>query len=189
MPRKDRRSQKYRLWAAAGLVVAAAAAAALWLRLPAVPAPQDAEARRERIFELYERYEERFPDVPALTPREAWEMVQRGEAVFADIRSDPERDVSGLPGARDERFFAEPPREGKAVAAIAYCTIGLRSGRWAKARREEGIEAYNLEGGILLWAHEGLPIVTPGGQPSKRVHVYGPRWNLLPSEYSDVQTP
>jgi hypothetical protein len=38
---------------------------------------------------------------------------------------------------------------------------------------------------VLLWSHEGLPLTSSDG-PTRRVHVYGPRWNLLPAGYEAV---
>ena len=44
-----------------------------------------------------------------------------------------------------------------------------------------------LVGGLLGWAHAGGEVVDPGTlEPTRRIHVYGRRWNLLPAGWSGV---
>ncbi len=38
---------------------------------------------------------------------------------------------------------------------------------------------------LLAWAHAGLSF-TSAGRPSRRLHVYGADWDLLPSGYLGV---
>ena len=68
---------------------------------------------------------------------------------------------------------------------VLYCTIGNRSGRYAKKLRQQKIESYNLVGGILAWAWDEGQLIDSQGL-TKRVHVYGARWNLLPNSYEAV---
>jgi hypothetical protein len=49
--------------------------------------------------------------------------------------------------------------------------------------REEGFDAENLVGSLLLWTHAGLPLEDADGNPTKRVHVYGKKWNLVADGY------
>ena len=64
-------------------------------------------------------------------------------------------------------------------------SVGYRSGSEAARLRRDGLDARNLRGGILEWCHAGQPVVNAGG-PTRRVHVYGARWNFLPEGYEPV---
>lgn len=66
---------------------------------------------------------------------------------------------------------------------IAYCTIGNRSGRYLNKLKQSAIETYNLIGGILSWAQRAL---VNADDLTKEVHVYGPKWNLLPNDFKSV---
>ncbi len=49
----------------------------------------------------------------------------------------------------------------------------------------KGITMYNLRGGLLAWVHDGGKVVDQKGE-TKRIHVYGRKWNLAPSAYEAV---
>jgi hypothetical protein len=49
------------------------------------------------------------------------------------------------------------------------------------------MKAFNLHGGVLAWALNGGSFVTPEGEPTRRVHVYGEPWDVLPPEYEAVR--
>jgi len=54
------------------------------------------------------------------------------------------------------------PFEKKTI--IVYCRSGGRSQRAAKILAEKGYRILNMEGGMLKWNAEQLPIVKEGGQ-------------------------
>jgi rhodanese-related sulfurtransferase len=54
------------------------------------------------------------------------------------------------------------PFEKKTI--IVYCRSGGRSQRAAKILAEKGYRVLNMEGGMLKWNAEQLPIVKEGGQ-------------------------
>jgi rhodanese-related sulfurtransferase len=108
-----------------------------------------------------------------LTPEQAAQWVERGEAVLVDVRSDAEREWVGyVPGAVglawkqwpgmvpnagfDEGIRAAVPA-GKKV--VLLCRSGVRSISAARRATELGIEAYNIlegfEGDADAEGHRG----------------------------------
>lgn len=119
-----------------------------------------------------------------VTPQQAWQWVQAGQAVLVDVRSDAEREWVGyVPGAVavawkqwpgmalnpdfDAQLKAAVP-EGK--KALFLCRSGVRSMAAAKRATELGFEAYNIiagfegdadvnaqRGNLGGWRLQGLP--------------------------------
>jgi len=113
--------------------------------------------------------------------------------ILIDVRESAEMEVSKIPGAINveqfgKRFKNTSSLKGKTI--ITYCTVGYRSGLYAKDLLSLGLKVYNLRGGVLGWAHISGPF-TPGLSLTpdcltQKVHVYSPEWNLLPAGYSAV---
>ena len=93
-----------------------------------------------------------------VTPQQAWQWVQAGQAVLVDVRSDAEREWVGYgPGAAavawkqwpgmamnadfDAQMRAAVPEGARAVL---LCRSGVRSIAAAKRATELGLEAYNI---------------------------------------------
>lgn len=148
------------------------------------PAPENDAARREEIESLFSEVRERYAEVPVVTRDEVTALGDR--VVFVDVRGDEEIAVSTLPGAIPSASF-DPSSLPEGAVVVAYCTIGERSGSFARTLREDGIDARNLDGGILGWAHEGGAVVGPDGAEVHRAHVYGARWDLLPLDWEGVR--
>lgn len=145
------------------------------------------EAREaERLYERHRAFAGRAPEVTAALLKE-W--LRGGEEVaLVDVREPEERRVSMLAGAVPREEF----RGAKAGAkVVAYCTIGVRSGRYAaRLLRREGAEVYNLRGGILAGVAEGLPLVEGGsGRETKRVHALLNQLRAVPRGYEAVVLP
>ncbi len=108
-----------------------------------------------------------------VTPRQAWDWVQAGEAVLVDVRTDAEREWVGyVPGAValawkqwpgmvmndafDDGIKAAVPPGKKAVL---LCRSGVRSIAAAKRATQLGVEAWNIlegfEGDADADAHRG----------------------------------
>ncbi|MCK5551872.1 MAG: rhodanese-like domain-containing protein, partial [Deltaproteobacteria bacterium] len=96
-----------------------------------------------------------------------------------------EQEVSMLPGAITSEEFEGNMEKYQDKTIVVYCTIGNRSGHYTKHLIEKGIRAYNLRGSILAWIHAGQRLVSDG-EETRRVHVYGRKWNLAPKEYEAV---
>ena len=144
--------------------------------------PINDEAKRATIDAMYEEYRADFPDVPEITAEELAEALASNAVVLVDVRPKKERTVSMIQGAITVEAFEADREKFAGNRIVTYCTIGARSGEYAESLRAKGIDAENLRGSILAWAHAGQPLANADG-PTKRVHVYGSNWNLLPSGY------
>ena len=114
-------------------------------------------------------------------------LAHRDAFVLVDVREPRELAVSTIPGAltRDEFEARKAELKAKGATIVPYCTIGYRSGLYTEELREQGFEAKNLEGSLLSWTWAGGPLVHDD-EPTKRVHVYGPQWNLVAEGYEGV---
>lgn len=150
-------------------------------------AEADDAGKLEAVYSMYAAYRaEFFPGVTDIYPRAAMALVEAGKAVFIDTRQPDEMAVSMLPGAvTREQFLAAPARyAGK--TAVAYCTISYRSGLFARDMAAKGVRIYNLAGGLLAWALEGGKLYDAAGE-TRRIHVYGPKWDYPPQGYESVR--
>ncbi|MDH3222478.1 MAG: rhodanese-like domain-containing protein [Gemmatimonadota bacterium] len=145
------------------------------------------EAERLRtVHEMIEEIRGDFPDVSTVSVGELMELMQTPDGVvLVDVRTEEERSVSTLPGALSPADFESAAHELGGRTVVAYCTIGVRSSRFAREMAALGLEVSNLEGSILAWTHEGGALVT-GGRETSRVHVYGPSWALAADGYETV---
>lgn len=145
----------------------------------------DAE-KRVRIDELYEGYRRSFPDAPETTAETLRERLSGPEPpIVVDVRDDEERAVSTIPGALSRKEFEERHDELAGREVVTYCTIGYRSGLYTQRLIDEGWKASNLRGSIVSWTHAGGELVR-NGEPTRRVHVYGRKWNLVADGYEAV---
>jgi rhodanese-related sulfurtransferase len=103
-----------------------------------------------------------------------------------DVRESSEQQVSMLPGAIPVEEFERTLEKYRDRIIVTYCTVGYRSGVYARKLREQGLDAFNLRGSILLWLHSGRQVVDGDGRSTRRVHVYGSEWDLDPEGYESV---
>lgn len=141
-----------------------------------------------RIDEMYKKYKvEKFPGTPDVSVDEAIKEKAGDEnVVLLDVRSKEEQAVSVIPGAITQAAFEADEDKFKGKKVIVYCTVGYRSGLYTAKLREKSFDAYNLKGGVLGWAAGEHGFVEQGGKATKKVHVYGKQWNLLPKGYEGV---
>lgn len=177
-------------------------------------------AQRDAAWrEMYQDYKCKL-DAPDMT---AEEVMKAPEApILVDVRGFFERRVSMLPGAISQEEFEARLKSGvQSDRLICYCTIGYRSGRYShevrpsaapgrrrrcradqravSQLRKQGLDAYNLAGGIIAWTHAGgcgggvagvavaapherlRSLVLPAtGEPTKGIHVFARKWDLAP---------
>jgi sodium/bile acid cotransporter 7 len=146
----------------------------------------DAE-KRETINGMYEGYKQSFANTPDLSVSELVALRVAEEVVVVDVREREEFAVSHIPGAVFIDDFEAHREKHRDKKVVAYCTIGARSGEYAqKLQEKDGVEAYNLKGSILSWVQEGEPVVDSEGNETRRVHVYGRKWDLIPEGYESV---
>jgi sodium/bile acid cotransporter 7 len=142
-------------------------------------------AKVERIDLMYERYQKSFPDTPAVRVDQLIAMRQQKRAVLVDSREPREQQVSMIPDAISLVDFTRDASSYVGRPVVFYCTIGYRSGVVAAEYCKNDVDAYNLKGGILSWVHAGQNVVD-GRKETRKVHVYGSEWNLLPCGYEAV---
>ena len=107
------------------------------------------------------------PDV--LTPAAASKLMQTNKAdhdfTILDVRTPEEYAAGHIPGALRLDFnspdFADKAESLPKVATyLVYCRSGARSAKAAAMLREKGfLEVLEIEGGILEWQKDGLPVV------------------------------
>jgi rhodanese-related sulfurtransferase len=153
-------------------------------RLPRGASDQQLATEVERRYAAFRR--RLFPAVPDISVTE-WLSDGRSagpgrQPLLVDVREPHEQAVSMLPGAISRQAFERDRERHRDRLIVTYCTIGVRSGLYARQLIEEGYSARNLAGSVLAWAHAGLPFEA-GGRSTRRVHVYGADWNLLPRGY------
>jgi len=163
--------------------------------VPTVSSADDAETRA-RVEDMYADYKARsFSEIPDVEIDAARALADSLDAtpspdddvVWLDVRDHRERRISILPGALDLETYEDRRDELEGRPVVVYCTIGYRSGLAARELRRRGVEAHNLAGGILAWAHaDGHVVDGRTGGDTHRVHVYGWRWNLLPDGWTGV---
>ncbi len=141
--------------------------------------------KRARIEAMYRGYKREFAEVEEIEPAAAMQLLQEGRALFIDVREEREQRVSMLPGAVTERQLTKEPAAYAGRTLIGYCTISYRSGKLAARLRKEGIPMLNLRGGLLAWVHAGGKVYDANGE-TRRIHVYGRKWNLAPNGYDAV---
>ncbi len=127
-----------------------------------------------------------FPEVPGITAQELIAILAEKEIVLVDVRTPEEQLISGLPGAIDVDEFESRADELAGSSVVTYCTIGYRSSRYAEELLHQGWDVKNLTGSILSWTHVRGPLVDPAGQPTRRVHVFSDKWNLVADGYEPI---
>ena len=154
--------------------------------LPALEKNTVKENEKSDIVQrMYEKDKIEFQEVEDISSTSAQALYARGEVVFIDVRTPEEQIVSTLPGAVTEKDLADNPSILQGKTAVAYCTIGYRSGLYAADMGREGIRILNIPGGILAWVFSGGKVYHAGSE-TRRVHVYGEEWNYLPDGYEPV---
>jgi rhodanese-related sulfurtransferase len=104
------------------------------------------------------------PDDLDIDVAEAKRRIDAG-TLHVDVREPDEHAAVRIPGALLlplseflARYEAELPKD---QPMVMWCRSGARSGRAATFLRAGGYDAVNLEGGIIAWEGEGLPVERP----------------------------
>ncbi len=143
------------------------------------------DEKRAIVYRMYADYRKAFPGVSDIHPREAMALMNTAKVVFVDTRKPEEMAVSMLPGAISREAFLAHQTEYHDHVIIAYCTISYRSGKFAEVMAEQGVPVRNLTGGLLAWVLEGGKVYDANGE-TRRIHVYGKKWNYPPAGYTSV---
>ena len=96
--------------------------------------------------------------------------------VLVDTRTDEEASVSMIPGgALRQSDFERRRTEWQDHRVVCYCTVGYRSGVYARQlRSNHDMDACNLKGSIAAWTHERLPLTARYDPRSGSADVIGP---------------
>lgn len=100
-------------------------------------------------------------EIEEITPQQAKEMLDAGEAQLVDVRQQSEWDAGRIPGATHIPLDQLGPRAGEidpGSKVIFQCLGGGRSAMATEAFVAGGREAVNMAGGIKAWAEGGLPM-------------------------------
>jgi rhodanese-related sulfurtransferase len=86
---------------------------------------------------------------------------EAGEIQLIDVREDYEFEAGRVEGARHIELplvasQADTIERDKPV--VFYCRVGSRSTMAAGAFRRAGFEAYSMDGGLVAWVEQGLPL-------------------------------
>ena len=117
--------------------------------------------------------------------KESGPNAPQAKFVVVDVRSNAEVNVSVIPGAITKAQYEKNRQQYQGRLVIPYCTVGGRSGAYAKQLAKAGAKVKNYQGSILKWVDAGLPLVTLDGKPTNRVHTYSDRYRI-PANYVQV---
>ncbi|MGI8438337.1 MAG: rhodanese-like domain-containing protein [Chthoniobacterales bacterium] len=134
-----------------------------------------------------------FPNVRRIDPEHVAVWLKdknRPAPVLFDVRTKAEYDVSHIAGAKrvDPDAAAGTIQLPHDQPIVTYCSVGYRSGAFAKTLQDAGYtNVRNMSGSIFEWANEGRPIVHDG-HPVEKVHPYNATWGKLlkPALRADV---
>ena len=143
------------------------------------------EWKQEKIENLYAKYARKFPDVKGISSEELKELQEKEEVILVDIRTPQEMKVSMIIGAISQEEFEREQEKYRHNIIVTYCTIGDRSGMYAKKLQEQGFQVFNFKGSILSWSHAGGKLVNSQGI-TNRVHIHGKKWKLAAENYQAV---
>jgi hydroxyacylglutathione hydrolase/adenylyltransferase/sulfurtransferase len=95
-----------------------------------------------------------------------WVRDKLGEIQLIDVREDYEWEAGRLEGARHialQQVASEAATIDRETPVVFYCRVGSRSGMAADAFRRAGFDAYSMDGGIMAWTAQGLPLEPSDG--------------------------
>jgi rhodanese-related sulfurtransferase len=139
-------------------------------------------AEIEKLYGLSRRL---FPEVAEVTVEEFDRLRESNDVVLVDVRDRSEQEVSMIPGSITREALQADPQAYAEKTLVTYCTIGHRSGLYARDLQASGFRVFNLKGSILAWTHAQRELENADG-PTRKVHVAGPRWSLEASGYEPV---
>jgi rhodanese-related sulfurtransferase len=101
-----------------------------------------------------------------LTPKRVAELQAAGEIELVDIREPDERDAGHVAGSRHIEFARLSQAAGsldREKPLVLYCRMGGRSSVALQAFKASGFDVHHMQGGLLAWADEGLPLEPEDG--------------------------
>lgn len=99
-----------------------------------------------------------------INPRDAQELVQKGDITIVDVRTPDEYRAGHIAGSvniniADPTFLDKITAIPKEAICLVYCGSGGRSSRAAGTMTQQGFsDVYNLTGGITGWKRAGFSV-------------------------------
>ncbi|MBY0588837.1 rhodanese-like domain-containing protein [bacterium] len=156
-----------------------------WTHDARAESPDEME-RRKALQSLMETNRRAFPGVPEVDAAALIKLVSEKKVVLVDVRTKKEQAVSMIPGAITAAEFEKNPNLYKNKTIVSYCTVGYRSAKYAQQMNRKGVAMRSFNGSVIGWCQSNQPLTGADGKETRRVHTYGPKWNLLPPEYEAV---
>ena len=108
--------------------------------------------------------------------------MDSGRFVLLDAREKEEYDISTIPGSSyigyDDFNIKSIEHLPKGQPIIVFCSIGYRSEKIGEKLKKAGYgRVFNLYGSIFAWANAGLPLHTPMGNSTDKLHTYNKKWS------------
>ncbi len=144
-------------------------------------APKVGEISANELYQLVQQRAQQVEDA-----RQAGTAPAPANFVIVDVREPAEYRVSMIPGAIPKSEFEKNINAYASMTVIPYCTLGGRSSRYAEQLAAKGYQVINFRESIIGWCRAKLPLVTPDGQATQRVHTNGAS-EKLPEEYRPVK--
>ena len=101
-----------------------------------------------------------------VAPDQVAALHARGEIDLVDVREPYEHEAGRIAGARHVELAKLSQEAGSLDSerpTVFYCRSGGRSAVATQAFRASGFQAFNMTGGLLAWARQGLPLEPDGG--------------------------
>jgi rhodanese-related sulfurtransferase len=102
-----------------------------------------------------------------IAPAELAEWIERDDELqVVDVRELYEREAGHIAATTHiplVELSARASEIDRERAVVFYCRVGARSDMAAQAFRASGYKALSMEGGLVRWAREGLPLSPQGG--------------------------
>ncbi|MCX7925940.1 MAG: rhodanese-like domain-containing protein [Fimbriimonadales bacterium] len=99
-----------------------------------------------------------------VTPREVYEQREKGDVLIIDVRTPGEfraeriKEAQNKPLDQIQQWVKELPKDKK---IYFVCRSGNRSGQAQRIAHQAGYtNTYNMQGGMLAWRREGLPVMS-----------------------------
>src|SRR4051794_6649685 len=95
-----------------------------------------------------------------IAPDRAQQLTGDGASLI-DVRTPDEHEAGHIDGDQlipFDRLKDEAGQLPKGQPVVLYCRSGDRSSAAVDALRASGYDAYSIEGGILAWQEQGLPV-------------------------------
>lgn len=124
-----------------------------------------------------------YQDVTWIKVSEFNSLSKKEKWIIVDARNIIERALSIIPGALSIEEFEKVMETQRKKKILVYDTVGCRSGEYSQKLKNKGLNVFSLWGGALAWAWDGRTFVTPEGLPTRTLHVFQRKWNVLPPGY------